>query len=151
MPSVLSPGTFTHAHSGFAHVHTTFQNLLSGPVEPGACDEILITGVVLPQVYLTTLEMVKATCRRFCERAQLTAAQTATVSNGVGGAVASLATQSVIVPIDVVRPGRQPGVSPNSRMTVSSTLVLAMASALVISASHLATGVGEPVTNAVFN
>ena len=49
--------------------------------------------------------MVKAACRRFCERAQLTAAQTATVSNGVGGAVASLATQSVIVPIDVVRMG----------------------------------------------
>ena len=72
------------------------------PEQPASC---------CPQVYLTTLEMVKAACRRFCERAQLTAAQTATVSNGVGGAVASLATQSVIVPIDVVRHGCRAGSS----------------------------------------
>jgi len=69
-------------------------------------------------VYLTTLEMVKATCRRFCERAQLTAAQTATVSNGVGGAVASLATQSVIVPIDVVRRGAWPDQAVHKELTL---------------------------------
>ena len=55
------------------------------------------------QVYLTTLEMVKSSCSVFCEKTQLSPTETATLCNGVGGAVASLATQSVIVPIDVVR------------------------------------------------
>ena len=68
-------------------------------IEPHVFDHVHQT----LQVYLTTLEFVKAACRNFCERTQMTAAQTATVCNGVGGAVASLATQSVIVPIDVVR------------------------------------------------
>ena len=55
------------------------------------------------QVYLTTLEVVKASCTAACERARLSPTETAALCNGVGGAVASLATQSVIVPIDVVR------------------------------------------------
>ena len=47
--------------------------------------------------------MVKSSCTAACERAQLSPTETAALCNGVGGAVASLATQSVIVPIDVVR------------------------------------------------
>ena len=54
-------------------------------------------------MYLTTLEVVKDKISVACESTSLGPAETALAANGVGGAVASLATQTVVVPIDVVR------------------------------------------------
>ena len=53
-------------------------------------------------MYLTTLEAVKDAVRRNCEGRGLGPAETAAIASSVGGGVASLATQSVIVPVDVV-------------------------------------------------
>ena len=60
--------------------------------------------ILAPQIYLTTLERVKDVVQRQCGRRGWGAAETAALASSVGGGVASLATQSVIVPVDVVRP-----------------------------------------------
>ncbi len=55
------------------------------------------------QVYLTTLERVKDGVRQACETRGMGPAETAAVASSLGGGVASLATQAVVVPIDVVK------------------------------------------------
>lgn len=56
-----------------------------------------------PQVYLTTLEAVKAVVSTSCSsRGVCGPAETAAIASSVGGGVASLTTQAIIVPVDVV-------------------------------------------------
>lgn len=54
------------------------------------------------QVYLTTLEAMKSVAAPFAERISSNETQAAGTANFFAGAVASLVTQSIIVPIDVV-------------------------------------------------
>lgn len=53
-------------------------------------------------VYLTTLEAVKAGVTSSCEARDIGPAETAAIASSVGGGVASLTTQAIIVPVDVV-------------------------------------------------
>ncbi len=54
-------------------------------------------------MYLTTLEAVKDKVKQHCDQRAMGAAETAAIASSVGGGVASLTTQSVVVPVDVVR------------------------------------------------
>ena len=54
------------------------------------------------QVYLTTLEAMKSVAAPFAERISSNETQAAGTANFFAGAVASLVTQSIIVPVDVV-------------------------------------------------
>lgn len=54
------------------------------------------------QVYLTTLEAMKSAAAPFAERISSNETQAAGTANFFAGAVASLITQSIIVPVDVV-------------------------------------------------
>ena len=54
------------------------------------------------QVYLTTLEMTKAKVADQAELYSPSAPVASAITNFAGGAIASLVTQSVVVPIDVV-------------------------------------------------
>lgn len=78
-----------------AQAGNRFQNRMqSSNVRTASC--------CLVEVYLTTLEAVKDMVRQNCERRGMGAAETAAIASSVGGGVASLATQSVVVPVDVV-------------------------------------------------
>ncbi len=54
------------------------------------------------QMYLTSLEIVKDGVSKVGHKLELTQTVTAGIANGAGGAVASLSTQLVAVPIDVI-------------------------------------------------
>ena len=54
------------------------------------------------QVYLTTLEAMKSASSNFANSISSNEAQAAGVANFIAGATASLLTQSIIVPVDVV-------------------------------------------------
>ena len=54
------------------------------------------------QVYLTTLEAMKSVAAPFAEQVSSNETQAAGTANFIAGAVASLVTQSIIVPVDVV-------------------------------------------------
>lgn len=58
--------------------------------------------VIRLQIYLTTLEMTKSWSAKEATRIAPTPSAASAISNFVGGALASLVTQSVVVPIDVV-------------------------------------------------
>lgn len=58
----------------------------------------------MAQVYLTTLEAVKDMVGGTCRARGMGPAETAAIASSVGGGVASLTTQAVIVPVDVVGP-----------------------------------------------
>jgi hypothetical protein len=58
--------------------------------------------MAVPQVYLTNLEIVKSAMYAPAYRITGTEAGAAGMSNFVGGAFASLVSQSVAVPVDVI-------------------------------------------------
>lgn len=70
-------------------------------VKPGRCRGIA-RAVVFLQVYLTTLEATKSWSLDTAARLAPSEAGQAGLSNLFAGATASLVTQSVIVPIDVI-------------------------------------------------
>ena len=82
------------------------------------------------QVYLTTLEAMKSVAAPFAERISSNETQAAGTANFFAGAVASLVTQSIIVPVDVVsqrlmvndrNPQATPAPSGHSTSTSSSS------------------------------
>lgn len=83
---------------------------------------------MLEQVYLTTLEAMKSVATPFANRISANETQAAGAANFIAGAVASLVTQSIIVPVDVVsqrlmvndRPS-QPTPTPKTHPSSSNT------------------------------
>lgn len=78
------------------------------------------------QVYLTTLEAMKSASSGFAQSISSNETQAAGTANFIAGAVASLLTQSIIVPVDVVSQrlmvhDRQPKAQTHSATSSSST------------------------------
>ncbi|KAL0052901.1 hypothetical protein WJX82_009508 [Trebouxia sp. C0006] len=82
-------------------------------------------------VYLTTLEAMKSVATPFADRISANETQAAGAANFIAGAVASLVTQSIIVPVDVVsqrlmvndrplQPASTPKTHPSSSKTSSN-------------------------------
>lgn len=82
--------------------------LLITHIDSRPCRPLLILqstrrlAIVGVQVYLTTLEAVKAVVSTSCNSRGVGPAETAAIASSVGGGVASLTTQAIIVPVDVV-------------------------------------------------
>lgn len=78
------------------------------------------------QVYLTTLEAMKSATSGFAQSVSSNEAQAAGTANFIAGAVASLVTQSIIVPVDVVSQrlmvhDRPPTANPQPSPSISSS------------------------------
>ncbi|XP_044984853.1 solute carrier family 25 member 44 [Hordeum vulgare subsp. vulgare] len=83
----------------------TFKNILKVDGVPGLYRGFgtVITGAIPARIiFLTALEKTKATSLKLVEPLQLSESMEAALANGLGGLTASLCSQAVFVPIDVV-------------------------------------------------
>lgn len=83
----------------------TFKNILKVDGVPGLYRGFgtVITGAIPARIiFLTALEKTKATSLKLVEPLKLSESMEAALANGLGGLTASLCSQAVFVPIDVV-------------------------------------------------
>jgi hypothetical protein len=83
----------------------TFKNILKADGVPGLYRGFgtVITGAIPARIiFLSALEKTKATSLRLVKPLELSESTEAALANGLGGLTASLCSQAVFVPIDVV-------------------------------------------------